>query len=93
MRRIGISGIPQRIMCEATALDMAPLDYMLGVMRDKTANPARRDRMAQAAAPYCHPRMAERVIGSKDRALADALRAGEGTEWADILRPLDAVRR
>jgi hypothetical protein len=34
-----------------------PLDHMLRVMRDPTTEPHRRDAMAKAAAPYCHPQM------------------------------------
>lgn len=36
-----------------------PLAYMLQVMNDPEADIVRRDRMAQAAAPYCHPRKAD----------------------------------
>ena len=32
-----------------------PLAYMLRVMRDKEQPSERRDYMAKAAAPYCHP--------------------------------------
>jgi|SRR6476660_2114148 len=35
-----------------------PLEYMLRVMRDATADTHRRDDMAKAAAPYIHPRLA-----------------------------------
>ena len=35
-----------------------PLTYMLGVMHDPNAAPARRDDMAKAAAPYIHSRLA-----------------------------------
>lgn len=35
-----------------------PLDYMLAVLRDPEIDPRRRDRMAEAAAPYVHRRMA-----------------------------------
>jgi hypothetical protein len=35
-----------------------PLDYMLRIMRDETADPVRRDAMAKAAAPYVHPSLA-----------------------------------
>jgi len=31
---------------------------MLAVLRDEEADPERRDRMAAAAAPYIHPRLA-----------------------------------
>jgi hypothetical protein len=34
-----------------------PLDYMLGIMRDPSADNKRRDAMAMAAAPYLHPRL------------------------------------
>jgi hypothetical protein len=34
-----------------------PLEYMLRVMRDATAEPSRRDDMAKAAAPYIHARL------------------------------------
>lgn len=35
-----------------------PLEYMLRVMRDSRTNGERRDRMAVAAAPYVHPKLA-----------------------------------
>ena len=38
-------------------MNITPLDYMLAVVRDPTAHPDRRDRMAAAAAPYIHPRL------------------------------------
>jgi hypothetical protein len=34
-----------------------PIDYMLRIMRDPTVEPARRDAMAKAAAPYRHPQL------------------------------------
>jgi len=37
---------------------LTPLEYMLAVLRDEEADPERRDRMAAAAAPYIHPRLA-----------------------------------
>ncbi len=37
---------------------LTPLEYMLLVMRDPEADNERRDRMAQAAAPYLHARIA-----------------------------------
>jgi hypothetical protein len=33
---------------------VTPLEYMLAAVRDEAASPARRDRMALAAARYCH---------------------------------------
>jgi hypothetical protein len=40
------------------ASGLTPLDYMLAVMRDTRAKPARRDEMAKAAAAYSHPQFA-----------------------------------
>jgi len=37
---------------------LTPLEYMLKVMRNEKADPARRDDMAKAAAPYVHPKLA-----------------------------------
>ena len=64
-----------------------PLDYMLSVIRDPTATQDRRDRMAIAAAPYCHPRVAERYKGKKDEQAETAELAGLGTLWAEDLGP------
>ena len=36
---------------------LSPLEYMLQVMRDPVTESRRRDEMARAAAPYCHPRL------------------------------------
>ena len=41
----------------ALASGLTPVEYMLVVMRDPTALPDRRDRMAAAAAPFIHPRL------------------------------------
>jgi hypothetical protein len=43
------------IQAEIAASGEKPLDYMLRVMRDETAEP---DAMARAAAPYVHPTLA-----------------------------------
>lgn len=44
---------------------MNPLEYMLHVMNDMSADDGRRDRMAQAAAPYVH-RKADESGGKKN---------------------------
>jgi hypothetical protein len=44
-----------RAAAEATGI--LPLDYMLSVMRDCTADAKRRDVMAISAAPYLHPKI------------------------------------
>jgi hypothetical protein len=53
--------------------DESPLDYMLRVMRDPSQEPARRDAMAKACAPYVHGR-----LGSGDHP------GGEPEQPADI---------
>ena len=40
-----------------------PLAYMLKVMRDKEAEPNRRDDMAKAAAPYLHAKLTSEDAG------------------------------
>lgn len=37
--------------------DESPLAYMLRIMRDPSVKPERRDKIAFAAAPYCHARL------------------------------------
>jgi hypothetical protein len=64
---------------------LTPLDYMLSVVRDSTAAQTRRDRMAVAAAPYCHPRVADPVMGKKEQAQIDAVASVEGSEWNELL--------
>jgi hypothetical protein len=41
----------------AAATGMMPLDYMLAVMRDGSADVKRRDAMAATAAPYLHSKL------------------------------------
>jgi hypothetical protein len=65
---------------------LMPLEYMLAVMRDPKATQLRRDRMAIAAAPFCHPRMADTIKGKKDQqADAAATAGGPDTGWANDL--------
>ena len=52
----------------AQASGQMPLDYMLGVMRDRKAATRRRDEMAKAAAPYLHSKIASiEHSGSQDK--------------------------
>jgi len=69
-------GIPEDIIAAAAAENMTPLAYMLKVMRDEGADPARRDRMAVAAAPFIHARAGE--DGKKDQKAEKAKVAGQG---------------
>jgi hypothetical protein len=67
----------------AAAEGISPLDYMLGVMRDTEADPARRDRMAQAAAPYVHAKAGEST--KKEDREAASRTAERGTSWEALL--------
>ena len=49
---------------------LMPLDYMLSVIRDKEADPARRMQAAFYAAPYCHSKKGE--TGKKEQKNAAA---------------------
>lgn len=58
-RPIGaVQRVTREARAKATAAGVTPLDYMLCVMRDSGADEKRRDTMAQAAAPYIHPKLA-----------------------------------
>lgn len=53
-----------------------PLDYMLGVMNDESAEDDRRDKMAMAAAPYIHAKRGEG--GKKEERQAAGQKASSG---------------
>lgn len=82
-----IAKVPADVRKAARKSGMTPLDYMLNVMRDDTADDARRDRMAMAAAPYVHAKPAETAKGKKEQAEEAAKTAGQGTGWGDDLTP------
>ncbi|MCA8908514.1 MAG: hypothetical protein KDA64_11610 [Rhodospirillaceae bacterium] len=44
---------------QAKAGGRMPLEHLLGVMRDPAKDTATRLEAAKAAAPYCHPRLAQ----------------------------------
>ena len=44
----------------------SPLDYMLEVMNDAGTDPARRDRMAIAAAPFVHAKAEPEAKGARE---------------------------
>jgi len=79
------------ILQAAKKSGMSPLDYMLAVMRSEDADPSRRDRMAVAAAPFCHPRISDNRFGKKDQAKIDATTAGRDS-WSGDLAYDDADR-
>ena len=43
---------------------LTPLEYMLREMRDENNDPKHRAYMAQAAAPYVHPKLANVEVGN-----------------------------
>jgi len=67
--------------------DLTPLAYMLAVINDPDADYSRRDKLAVAALPFCHPRIADREIGKRDRVrkTVEAIINGDG--WGDVIRP------
>lgn len=71
---------------------MTPLEYMLSVMRDAKQDPARRDRMAMAAAPFVHIRPADAKPGKKDEKQAAAKTAAVG-KFKPAAPPLKLVGR
>jgi hypothetical protein len=84
--------IPPDITRAAVNADMTPLDYMLTVMRDPEADVARRDRMAQAAAPFVHARAEALAPGKKEQAAAVAREAAStGSAFAPPTGPRLAV--
>lgn len=86
------SGIPEDIIAEAAAENMTPLAYMLKVMNDPNEKDnARKDRMATAAAPYCHPRKGEAGTGKKDEQADKAKIAGAG-RFAPSRQPIALVK-
>ena len=77
----------------ATGSGLTPLDYLLQIVRDPKASTARRDKMAKAALPYCHERLADKQIGKKAR-FAEQEAKQASAAWNDALDlngPLAAV--
>ncbi len=64
-----------------------PLDYMLAILNDPQADPQLRARFAIAAAPYCHPRIADSRLGKKDQQDQAATDASNGNSaWGTDLQ-------
>jgi hypothetical protein len=70
--------VVQEAKREAKKANMSPLEYMLSVMNDGAAEVERRDRMAQAAAPYVHAKAADAAPGKKEQRQAEAEKAAGG---------------
>ena len=68
---------------EIAASGLTPLEYMLKVLRDENEDTPRRDEMAKAAAPYCHPRLstvdAKVSVNNSLAEALDALKAQNGS--------------
>lgn len=58
-------------------VELQPLDYMLLVINDKTATQDRRDRLAIAAAPFVHGKVAEAGIKTVRTTAAKKASAGK----------------
>lgn len=59
----------REIVLDAMERGRTPLQYMLRVMKNPRQPSARRDKMAELAAPYCHPRLQATTVrtpGSQD---------------------------
>lgn len=83
---------PKRIAKVAKSVGLTPLEYMLGVMNDTESDPARRDRMAQAAAPFVHTKPGDAPKGKKEEAEDASRTAGAGTDWGnDLGAPTSAL--
>ena len=80
-----VKTVPADVRAAANRARLTPLDYMLTVLSDDGADDARRDRMAIAAAPYCHPRRDAEASGKKEQAATDAKSAGQDSEWGNDL--------
>jgi len=62
----------------AKAVNQTPLEYMLAIMNDPNADPTRRDRIANAAAPFMHGWPAGVRPGKKELARQGAKTAASG---------------
>jgi phage terminase small subunit len=82
--------IPRDITDAAAAENLTPLEYMLREMNKPTEPKERRDRLAMAAAPFCHPRKGEGA-GKKDDKADRAKQAGSG-KFAASAAPIRVVK-
>lgn len=89
-KQVKISGIPIDILEDAATENLDPLTYMLRIMNDPVADPARRDRMAVSAAPFCHTRKGEGA-GKKEEKADRAKAAGAG-KFSTGRAPLAVVK-
>jgi hypothetical protein len=80
-RKTGVANVRSRQIADKAAQNgQTPLEHVLAVLHDPKADADRRDRMAVAAAPFVHPRLAvvdSRVVAEVkvSQLSADELRA------------------
>ena len=66
----GANRVSKEAVDQARASGKMPLDYLLEIMRDTTADDARRIDCAKAAAPYLHAKLASiEISGDPDKPL------------------------
>ena len=83
--------VPRDITAEAKAENLDPLTYMLKVMNDPEVTDAtRKDRMAIAAAPFCHARKGEGAGKKEDK--ADRAKNAAAGKFAAGKPPLKVVK-
>jgi hypothetical protein len=82
--------IPADIVSDAAVEGLTPLEYMLKVMSDGDADPARRDRMAIACAPFIHPRQGDGT--GKKKELGDKAKAASRGKFSPQAPPLRRVK-
>jgi hypothetical protein len=70
----------------AKAKGMMPLPYMLKVMNDRKQPTERRDRMAIAAAPFCHARLVYAEIKRPSAMTENELERAIAVAEEDLLR-------
>ena len=77
----------------AANAELSPLDYMLELIRNPLIDPARRDKLAIAAAPYCHARLdgGGAVKGKKEAQKEAAIETAGGKFRAGEAPRLTAV--
>lgn len=61
------------------------MSYAMAVINDPTVNGERKDRLAIAMMPFQHAKIAEKPLGKKEQQALDAKRAGNGSDWDDLM--------
>jgi hypothetical protein len=74
----------QAIAAAASAGGVTPLEYMLSILRDETAEKAERFQAAKECAPYIHPRLAAiEHSGDAENPIAVIATTPSPTAWED----------